>query len=142
MQFPVWGRAVTHVDAWIHGHVHIAPCVFHRHKSCGDGHLVQQDVMLQIAADIRSVHTEGVVAIRPLDMMCLRQRFAQITANEVFVAQFCSEGRASCLPVEIGACTHTIHIRTVIIVFHLLCLTPISLIAVAVLVPVETGAQV
>ncbi len=98
--------------------------------------------MLQIAADVRTVQAEGIVAVGAFDMMRLRQRLAEVAAHEILVAQFRPEGRPSCEPVKIAPGVHTVHIRTVIVVFHFLRHPPVTLIAVAVLVPVKAGAQV
>ena len=136
------GRAVTDINAWIDGHIHVAPCVLHRHQTCGEGEVTQQQVVFQIAADVRTVHTKGVVAIRSFDMMRLQERFPEVAADEVFIAQFGSEGCPVLgVPVEITAEAHAIDIRAVVVVFHLLGLSTIPLIAVPVLVPVDAGVE-
>ena len=135
-------RTITDVDARIDGHVHVAPRVLDSDETCGESEISQQQVVFQIAADVGAVDAKGIVTVRSFDMMGLCQRFTEVAADQVFVAQFGSEGRAPSLPVEIAAEVHAIDIRAVVVVFHLLWLSAIALIAVAVLVPVEADIQV
>ena len=134
-------RTVTDVDTRIEGHVHIAPRVLHRHQSGRDGEMVKQQIMLQIAADVGAVHAKGIVAVRASDMVRLRQRLTEITADQVLVAEFCPEGCTSCSPVKIVAEAHPIDIGAVVVVFHFLWLSPVTLIAIPVLVPVDVSTE-
>ena len=141
MQLPVGMGTVTDVDARIDSHIHIAPRVLHRHQSSRDGDIVKQQIVLQIAADIGTVHAKGIVAIRAPDVVRLRQRFTEIATDKVLVAEFCPKGRTSSHPIEIIAETYPIDIGAVVVVRHLLGLSPITLIAVTVLVPVDITTE-
>ena len=97
--------------------------------------------MLQIAADVRSVHAEGVVAVGAADRVGSGERLTEVSADEVFVTDLCTEGRPSCHPVEIAVQVDAVNVGVVIIVFHLLGLSAIPLISVEVLVPVDAGGE-
>ena len=71
MQFPVLIRTIADVDAWIDGHIHVAPGVLHGHQTCGEGEVPEQQVVLEITADVCTVYAQGVITIRTFDMMRL-----------------------------------------------------------------------
>ena len=98
--------------------------------------------MFEVTADICSIDTMCVVPVRSFDMMYLRERLSQVSADKVLVPEFSAKGCATSSPVEIAAQVHAIDIRTVIVVFHLGGLSAIAFVAVTVLVPVDTRGEV
>ena len=90
------------VDAGIDGWVHVGPGVLHYYESCRDGEVAEQQVVLQVGADVGAVQAERVVAVGAVDVVGPHERFAEVAAQQVLVAYLGTEGCASCLPVEVA----------------------------------------
>ena len=75
-------------------------------------------------------------------MVGLVEGFAEVAADKVFVTNLRTEGRTSCRPVEIAVQVDAVDIGMVVVVLHLFWLSAIPLIAIEVLVPVDTGGVV
>ena len=103
--------------------------------------MLQQQIVLQIAADVRAVDPQRILAVCSFDMVRLREGLSQVSTHQILVSDLCSEGGAPCYPVKIAAEVHTVNVRTVVVVFHLLGLIPITLISIVVLIPIDAGHQ-
>ena len=51
--------------------------------------------MFQMETDVGAVKSVFVVAFSIVDMYCVVERFTEITADNILVSEFCSEGRPS-----------------------------------------------
>ena len=98
--------------------------------------------MLQISAYVSAVNAKGIVAVGTRNMFWLAKWLAQVSAHQVFVSQLSSESCATSRPVEICVQAHSINIGAVVVKLHLVGLSAVSLVAVAVLVPVYAGHKV
>ena len=104
--------------------------------------------MFQIGTDVRTVYTQRVVPVRAADVMCLCQRFTEVTADEILVTQLRTIGCAvpdvvwiSTFPVEIATKTNAINVCTVVVEWNLFGLSAITFVAVTVLIPVDAAVQ-
>ena len=55
--------------------------------------MIQQNVMFQIETDVRAVKSKFVVAVCSADMFCVVERFAEISADNILVPEFRTNGR-------------------------------------------------
>ena len=99
----------TGVDARVDGKRHLAPGVFDGNETCGNGETLQQNVVLYVEAEVRAVQSVVVVSV------WFVQRFTQVAAHDVLVAELGSEGRAACKPVEIAVQLDAEDIRAVVV---------------------------
>ena len=75
-------------------------------------------------------------------MVRLAQWLAQVAAHQVLIPQFSTKGRSPGFPVEVGIHAYAVNIGAVVVVLHLLGFATIALVAVAVLIPVDTWRKV
>ena len=93
--------------------------------------------MFQEETCVCAVETVLVVAVRSPDVLWLIQRFAEISAQKVFVTDFSSEGRGSASPFEIVVQVCTVHIGLVVVERIGLRIAAEQLKAVVCVVPVQ-----
>ena len=120
MELPVLMGTVAQVDAWIDGEVHITPRVLDGHQSCREGEVLEQQVVFEIAADVRPVQAEGVVAVGAADVVRSGEGFTEVAADEVFVTYLRTEGCSSCCPVEIAVQVDAVDVGVVVVILYLL----------------------
>ena len=75
--------------------------------------------MLQVERQVRAVQSVQVVAVCPADVYGFVQGLSQITAHNVFVAEFGSHGCTSQLPVEIAVQVDAEDVGAVVVEGHL-----------------------
>ena len=97
--------------------------------------------MFEIAADVRPVQAEGVVAVGAADVVRSGEGFTEVAADEVFVTYLRTEGCPSCCPVEIAVQVDAVDVGMIVVILHLVWLSTIPLIAIQVLVPVDAGGK-
>ena len=71
--------------------------------------------MLNDEADVGAVDAVVVVAVGTADVVRVVERFAEVSAEKVFVSQFCTNGSASENPVEIAVEVYAEDVGAVIV---------------------------
>ena len=104
--------------------------------------------MLQITTDVRTVHTQRVVAIRAADMMNLCQRLPEVAAYKILIPQFGTKcGSVShavwiwAVPVEMRIEADSVDVGAVVVVLHHFWSASVALVTVTVLVPIDISVQ-
>ena len=93
----------------------IVPGVLHCRQSCREGQSFEEQVMLKHYTDVCAVQTIDIVAVGTFDMMRFVEFFTEVTAQQVLIAQVCTQGRPSSCPIYIGIDVHPHHLRPVIV---------------------------
>ena len=130
-------QTIAHIHTRINLERHLVPRVLHGDEARRERELPQQDVMLQVETQVRTVQSEGIVTIGSMDMNGSMQGFPEVPAHQVFIAELSPKGSAPAYPVEIAVQVHAADIRPVIIILHQIRLTVIAFIAVTALVPID-----
>ena len=142
IDLPTASEKIARIDAGIDAHVHRRPTVLHGHDAGREGEAPEQNVVLGDKLHIGAVDTLLVIQVGAADVPRCGERFAEIGAHEVFVAQFGPEGCAPESPVEVGVEVHTEDISAVIVEGILVGPAAEEFEAVVVVVPVDGGAEV
>ena len=102
IEFQSVTNAIACVDAWIDLHAHAVPRVLHSHETCRECEAAEQYVVFNDETDIGAVDAVVVVAVGSADMVRIVQWFTEVSAEQVFVAQLCTNGCTTENPVEIA----------------------------------------
>ena len=101
--------AVAGIDARIEFEWHLVPGVLDGNKTSREGEALQQNVVLKVEREIRTVESYFIMTER------VGERFAQLSADDIFVAELGPNGVASQLPVEVCVEIDAKHVGAMII---------------------------
>ena len=93
-------------------------------------------------AQVAAVQSEGIVTVGAVDVTRLVERLAEVSADEVFVAELRTECRLAQCPLDMAVEVKAEHVGAVVVVRHPLLTATEQLEAVLVPVPVDGRTEV
>ena len=97
--------------------------------------------MLNNEANVGTVQAQSIVTLSTLNMLRFTQRLTQVTANQILVLEFSTNGSAAQSPVKPAVKAHTCHIRAVVVELNNILAAADKLKTVLIMVPPCAGVN-